>query len=438
MTQLSTQRLPREVDPNIRLALEFEDGRRHSLPHGRPLVLGSDPDSDLRLHDPFVSAAHARVHFAKDEGYVIEDLDSTNGIAVDGVSVHRATLEPGMAVALGRQRMLVTRVDQHADEARPRRTRAQVDLRQSAHRLVGRSDAMIELRRTLERLAALPLPVLIHGETGTGKELAARTLHEFGPRAEAPFVALNCAAVPAGLFESELFGHRRGAFTGAHRDHAGVFLRAEQGTVFLDEVAELPAAAQAKLLRVLETRLVCPVGGDRELEIRCRIVAATHRDLGAMVRDGQFREDLYHRLGVVEVTLPPLRRRRADIPVLLDHFVGLAAAELEREVSLSKAAAAAAISHAWPGNVRALRNAVLRAAALADGPISAELLLPRARQPVVRRSDSIAVPRGDYASMHASLLQQVLREEGSIRKAARTLGVPRSTLGAWLNKLASA
>ena len=303
------------------------------------------------------------------------------------------------------------------------------------HRLIGPSAVMQTLRRQLERLAALPLPVLIHGETGTGKELAARTLHELaGPDPEGrPFVALNCGAIPAELFESELFGHRRGAFTGADRDHVGAFARAAGGTLFLDEVGELPLAAQIKLLRVLETRKLTPVGGDRELALACRVVAATHRDLRAMVEQGRFREDLFHRLGVVELELPPLRKRPRDIPILLAHFAEAATRELARPVELSPAAIAEASRASWPGNVRALRNAVLRAAALADGPITPDLLLPtQARRPPRARGDAILVPRGSYASMHAALLRTVVAEEGSIRKAARALEVPRSTLGTWL------
>jgi DNA-binding NtrC family response regulator len=299
------------------------------------------------------------------------------------------------------------------------------------HRLIGRSKVIRTLRRQLERLALLPLPVLIHGETGTGKELAARTLHDFSDTRTGPFVALNCGAIPDGLFESELFGHRRGAFTGAHRDHAGAFARAANGTVFLDEIGELPLSAQTKLLRVLETRRLTPVGADAEISITCRVVAATHRDLAAMVVAGQFREDLFHRLSVVELELPPLRRRRQDVPLLLDYFAQLASEELGREVVVSPLAAAEAINHPWPGNVRALRNAVLRAAALADGPIGPDALIPEVEQPRAR-SEMISIPRGNYASMHTAMLQKIVAEEGSIRRAARVLEVPRSTLGSWL------
>jgi DNA-binding NtrC family response regulator len=435
MSHCFTDLLPRDADPHQRLALEYDDGRRHSLPHCKPLLIGSAEDCELRVGDRFASFHHARVVYTP-RGYRIEDLGSTNGTLVDGVPVDSAILEPGMNVEIGRVRLAVTRIDRQVDEARAYRHRGVIVAKPPVHRLLGRSNIIASLRRQLERLALVPLPVLLRGETGTGKELAARTLHDFGALPEAPFVAINCGAIPEGLFESELFGHRRGAFTGASRDHAGAFERAGFGTVFLDEVAELPASAQAKLLRVLENRTLTAVGSEQEIEIHCRIVAATHRDLVAMVRAGTFREDLYHRLGVVEVELPPLRRRRTDIPLLLAHFVNLAATELGREVVLSQSASAEALSYPWPGNIRALRNAVLRAAALSDGPISAAQLLPPS-EPPRPRGESITIPRGSYADMHTALLRHVIVEEGSIRRAARVLGVPRSTLSAWVRKVPS-
>jgi DNA-binding NtrC family response regulator len=434
MKHLSTECPPHEPASAVRLAFEHADGRRHSLPHGKPLLIGSAADCGLRVGDQLASRHHARVVYTA-RGYRIEDLGSTSGTWVNGVPVSSTTLEPGMRVEIGRARMVVTRVDAPRREPTVAVAAAPApeddEIGPPQHRLIGRSKVIRTLRRQLERLAKLPLPVLIHGETGTGKELAARTLHEFGEHREGPFVALNCGAIPDGLFESELFGHRRGAFTGAHRDHAGAFVRAANGTVFLDEVGELPLSAQTKLLRVLETRRLTPVGADQEVTIACRVVAATHRDLAAMVVAGQFREDLFHRLSVVELELPPLRRRRHDIPMLLSHFVELASAELGREVVISQLAAAEAVNHPWPGNVRALRNAVLRAAALADGPIGPDELIPEVEQPRAR-SEMISVPRGSYASMHTAMLQQIVAEEGSIRRAARVLEIPRSTLGAWL------
>jgi DNA-binding NtrC family response regulator len=435
MHHCHTDRFPRVPDPELRLALEHPDGRRHSLPHCGPLLIGSAPTCGLRLADPFVSSRHARVRFLKTGAYRIEDLGSTNGTLVDGVPVGRALLEPGMRIDVGGIRLVVTRIDRETDENRPRRTTAGGGLAgcPDGHRLIGRSRAIRDVRRMLEKYSQLGLPVLIHGETGTGKELAARTVHEFGPRFAEPFLPLNCGAIPEALFESELFGHCRGSFTGAHRDHDGVFVRAAGGTVFLDEIGELPLSAQAKLLRVLETRTVSAIGSNGEQSIACRVVAATHRDLGAMIREGRFREDLFHRLSVLEVSLPPLRRRRGDVPILLDHFLAEAAIELGREVVLSHEAASEALAHDWPGNVRALRNAVMRAAALCEGPIAPEDLLPTGDSVMVR-NDLITVPRGDYASMTTALIHHVVAEEGSIRRAARVLGLPRSTLGSWVRQ----
>jgi transcriptional regulator with GAF, ATPase, and Fis domain len=312
--------------------------------------------------------------------------------------------------------------------------------------MIGRSLAFRRVEQTLRRLALLRRPVLVRGETGTGKELAARFVHELGPRREGPFVALNCGAIVDGLAESELFGHVKGAFTGAHRAHTGAFERAHGGTLFLDEIGELPLPLQAKLLRVLETSRVHPVGAEADTVVDARVVCATHRDLEAMVAAGRWREDLYHRLGVLVVHLPPLRERADDIPLLLERFTREAEGELGRAVVLHPAAVAAACSHPWPGNVRALKNAVLRAAALVDGPIAAEDLLPAVStgspsaaadvrpHASVTPSMSVMVARGDWASMNRELLARVVAEHGSIRRAARALGIPRSTLGAWLKR----
>jgi DNA-binding NtrC family response regulator len=434
-----TDRIPRIPDPSVRLALELPDGRRHTLPRCEPLLIGSAPDCTLRLSDPFVSARHARIRFCK-AGFRIEDLGSTNGTQIDGVSVGRAVLEPGMSVGIGGVRISVTRIDRKVDELRARRTRGELlpgsttqlpGTPPPGHTMIGRSRGIQRVRRMLEKFAQLALPVLIHGETGTGKELAAKTLHDFGPRFGEPFVAVNCGAIPEQLFESELFGHAKGAFTGAHRDHEGAFVRAGAGTLFLDEIGELPLSAQAKLLRVLETRMVAPLGHATELAIACRVVAATHRDLAEMVRAGTFREDLYHRLGVLELELPPLRGRRRDISILLEHFVVEAARELGRELVVSRDAVEAALDFPWPGNVRSLRNAVMRAAALSEGPITSAQLIPTLEQSPA--SNFIRVPRGDYASMTKALIRHVVAEEGSIRRAARVLNLPRSTLGSWIS-----
>ncbi len=405
-----------------RLALAHDDGLV-ALDPTRPLLHGAAEIADLRIRDRYASARHARI-VAEGARLVIEDLGSTNGTWVDGVRVLRAYLAPGVRVQLGCWRATVV-----TSETRVRPVPGRLGM-------IGGSPAFFALERSLLRLAALPQAVLVRGETGTGKELAARALHTQGPRTTGPFVPLNCGAIPEGLFESELFGHVKGAFTGAHRGHTGAFARAHAGTLFLDEIAELPLPLQAKLLRVLETRRVTPVGGEAEVAIDVRVVAATHQPLEALVAAGRFRGDLYHRLSALEIQLPALRQRRADIAALLEHFAGELAIELGRPVALTPAAVAAATAHDWPGNIRELRNALLRAAAAGDGPLTATDLVPPPRHHGHDRQDShaaaIAVPRGTWAQMHRALLNQVVDEAGSIRKAAAQLAVPRSTLAHWL------
>ncbi len=231
--------------------------------------------------------------------------------------------------------------------------------------LKGRSAAMQEVYRMLARLMGTDLTVLINGESGVGKELAARALHDFGPRRHAPFVAINMAAIPRELIESELFGHERGAFTGASSRSAGRFEQAEGGTLFLDEIGDMPHDAQTRLLRVLQQGEYVPVGGASPVKANVRIISATHRDLRLAVRQGAFREDLFYRLNVVPVRMPPLRERKEDIPELVTHFLGVAEKEGLPRRSISAEALAALREHAWPGNVRELENLVRRIVVMA-------------------------------------------------------------------------
>ncbi len=235
--------------------------------------------------------------------------------------------------------------------------------------LVGSSAAMRDVQKAIGKLADSDATVLLLGETGTGKEVVARAIHGHGRRAKAPFVPVNCAAIPAELLESLLFGHVRGAFTGAVADRAGSFREAQGGTLFLDEIGDMDLAMQAKLLRALQERVVTPVGG-RPVPIDVRVIAATHRDLHQAVRDGRFREDLYYRLGVVPVDLPPLRERLADIIPLAEHFLALSA-DGSPPKSLSAGAAAKLLAHPWPGNVRELLNAMKRTSTLVSRPVIA-------------------------------------------------------------------
>lgn len=236
-------------------------------------------------------------------------------------------------------------------------------------KILGQSAEMEKMFRILARVAQSAHPVLILGESGTGKEMVARAIHANGPGAGKPFVPVDCGSLAPTLIESELFGHVKGAFTGAHRASDGLLVAAGSGTVFLDEIAELPLDLQAKLLRALQEKEVRPLGGTHTLPIRARILAATHQDLGAMVEHGKFRRDLYYRLNVVKLTLPPLRERKEDIPLLAAHFLERNSREMERPFRLSADTLAYLMEYVWPGNVRELSNAVDRACNLSSGEV---------------------------------------------------------------------
>ena len=251
-----------------------------------------------------------------------------------------------------------------------------------AARLLGQSPAMTELRTTLAKVARSQAPVYIAGESGVGKELVARTIHDEGARASGPFVPVNCGAIPAELMESEFFGHKKGSFTGAHADKTGLFQAAEGGTLFLDEIAELPMAMQVKLLRAIQEKSVRPVGANAEVAVDVRILSATHKNLAALVDEGRFRHDLYYRINVIELRVPPLRERRQDLTLLADAILTRLATAQGRPQPVLHAGAIEALAHySFPGNVRELENILERAFALADddGIRAADLRLPEQR-----------------------------------------------------------
>ena len=294
--------------------------------------------------------------------------------------------------------------------------------------LIGGTPAMKSLYRTIEKVAATDATVLIIGESGTGKELVARNLHRTSRRGDAAFVAVNCAAIPESLIESELFGHEKGAFTGAHRRREGKFEEADGGTLFLDEIASMPVGLQATLLRVLQERRITRLGGSGEKTVDVRVVAASNQDLPQLVKDGEFREDLFYRLNVVPIELPPLRDRRDDVPLLARSFLETASARHGREVeALPPAVVRLLMDHSWPGNVRELANAVERLVLLAeDGCLVVDDLPATIRGPGDGAGGPVRLPAEglSWDTMEESLLRQALdRASGNRAAAARLLGL---------------
>jgi DNA-binding NtrC family response regulator len=311
----------------------------------------------------------------------------------------------------------------------------QLRQRLGKHEIVWKGDTMRRVMAQVERVAASESRVCILGETGTGKELVARTIHEKSARASGPFVTLNCAAVPAELIESELFGHEKGSFTGASGKHTGKFEQADQGTIFLDEIGDMPLSMQAKLLRVLEEGEVERIGGDKPIPVSVRVVVATHRDLEARVREEKFRQDLFHRIYVFPLTLPPLRERREDIPALIEHFAAQVCAQNGwKTVPFSSDAIEAMQSYSWPGNVRELRNMVERLMLLAtEGQVDlaiVELALPKSGAGPVATGVMGSGLLADrvQAFEREVILSELKRAQNNMSAAAKALGLERSHL----------
>lgn len=311
--------------------------------------------------------------------------------------------------------------------------------------LVGHSPSIIGVMKTVARTAPSQASVLIFGETGTGKELVARTVHRYSERASARFVAVNCSALAEGLLESELFGHVRGAFTGAQSSRPGLFREADHGTLLLDEIGDISAALQSKLLRVLQEQEIVPVGAETPIRVDVRIIAATHRDLAALVKEGRFREDLYYRLNVVTITLPPLRERRQDIPLLIDNLLRRLSTKHDRgPVAVDPEAQRALLAYDWPGNVRELHNVLERALVLASQDvIGPEHLPPEVRAthepaPVAPSVTGDGSPATEMIPLSAIERRHVLAvlaaSDGNRERAARVLQISRRTLSRMLQR----
>lgn len=405
---------------------------------GRKITVGRARVADIAVDDYTVSEFHLEIS-PHEGGIEVRDLESWNGTFVEGVRVMRAVVPRGTILALGESAI---RVDV-ANEAKP-----PPPVRDSYRGILGKSIAMRELFGFLERLASTDLGVLIQGPTGSGKELVARALHDDSARAGGPFSVLDCAALPASLAETVLFGHVAGAFTGAVEDRMGVFESANGGTVFLDEVGELPLDLQPKLLRVLEQRQVTRIGENRPRPIDVRVVSATWRDLRRMVNQGQFRDDLYYRLAQTRLELPALVERRDDIEPLVASFLRRLPRKIACARSISREALAELAARDWPGNVRELKATVERAALMCDGPVirpqdlAFERLLERSREiPSGDDTDSDEVPDFKGAKRTAIddferdyLVRLVTKTNHHMGLAASLAGIERHYLRALLKK----
>jgi len=331
-----------ESRTRAQLRVTWTDGRgTHSIPMADRLLVGSSEEVAVSVDDRTVSRLHAELEL-RPSGVWVRDLGSKNGVFLDRLRVERAEVPLGAPVTMGKTVFTVT-VGEGTE-------RIPLWPEERFGPLVGRSEVMREFFMRLARYAASDATVLVQGETGTGKELVARAIHEASDRSDGPFVVVDCGALPETLLESELFGHARGAFTGAVTSRVGAIEAAHGGTLFLDEIGELPLSLQPKLLRAIEARTVRRLGETEHHPIDVRFVAATHRDLQSMVSQGAFREDLFFRLSVLPAHVPPLRARPGDIPILLEHFLGKTPPDLSRAVADEMS------SYPWMGNVRELRN----------------------------------------------------------------------------------
>jgi len=395
-------------------------GKGKSVEITSSLTIGSRPDSDLRLEDPTVSRKHAEISRTA-EGFLLQDLGSTNGTFLNGVRVDRAYLRDGAVVTVGETSMVYSTGEDGALRGE--------QVPSIFGQMVAVSEPMLKAFALLEGLAASDITVLVEGETGTGKELAARAVHDRSPRAGCPFVIFDCSTVPGQLMESELFGHTKGAFTGASEARPGAVEEAEGGTLFLDEIGDLPLDLQPKLLRLLDLKEFKRVGTSDRKIADVRFVAATNVDLEDQVRRDLFRRDLFFRISAAKVTLLPLRERPRDIPALARHFLGTLSREQGRSLTLKKDALGALSKNQWPGNVREVKNLLETAVALCRSDIISAKDLP------FQSANGQSSAGGSLAGAEEQAIKDALEKAaGNRRKAARLLGIAPSTLYAKMKK----
>lgn len=389
------------------------------------LTVGTGAVCQMQLTDPTVSRMHCEVRIVDGVPRVI-DRGSTNGVVVNGVRVQEAELAPNSTIQLGET---VLRVD-----AGDQILRVELSMRNRFGGVLGASKEMRRLFTILEKASLSDATVLIQGETGVGKELVARAIHDKSERAEGPFVVVDCGAIAENLIESELFGHMRGAFSGAVSDRRGLFEEANGGTLFLDEIGELPPALQPRLLRVLESREVRRIGSNASRKIDVRIIAATNRPLAESINSGAFREDLYYRIAVVEAHLPPLRQRGDDVVLLAEHFYRRYAGDEEK---LPEGLAATLKARAWPGNVRELRNFIERSVSLGwsapsnPAPNQSAVEMPAdVLANVVPTHLPLKDARAAWTEQFELLYVKAIlaKTEGNVTRAAELAGVNRRSL----------
>ena len=395
-----------------------------------PVVIGSAGDCDLVLRDRKVSRRHLEVGLGR-FGFLVKDLGSTNGTVFERSHLSEASVPPGAILKLGNTHVVLM--------ASSEREKLELSTRSSFGALVGAAAPMRRVYAMLERAASSDTPILLLGETGTGKELAARALHDQSRRARGPFEVFDCGAVAAGLLASDLFGHEQGAFTGAVAARPGVFERAASGTVFIDEVGELPLDLQPSLLRVCDRAEVTRVGSGLRIGVDVRIIAATRRDLASEVVAGRFREDLFYRLAVLPITLPPLRARIADLPILCQRL--LAGLGVSAPGPIDGPGLGLLAAHRWPGNVRELRNLLERAIVRAGGPVAFRELsfeVPRLEAPA-----GASVPDADFQTRKKEAIARFERDflaelleahDGNILRASQASGIERTQLKRMLRR----
>ncbi len=419
---------------SLRIVSGPDSGAAHAF-QKRKITIGTDRSCDLQLNDHTVSRIHASLEFGPG-GFRLRDENSKNGIFANGFRVFDILLQDGAELSVGTTRLLFSRFSETVSVS--------IATAGRFGDMIGESSEMREIFAIIKKVGPTDSNVLIQGESGTGKELVADALHKTSLRARGPFVVFDCSAVPPDLIESELFGHVRGAFTGAVRDRDGAMAAADGGTLFLDEIGELPLALQPKLLRAIETREIRPIGSNRTRKVDFRLVAATNRFLEQEAATGAFRKDLFYRIGVITLSLPALRRRPQDIPLLVNHFlVEIAAREGQKPVRLSWETMEKLKKAPWPGNVRELKNFVERSVILAGRvqgtPEALDIPVPRTGPIIINGQEGALAVDLDapFKQEKERLVDEferryftklLARTDGNISKAARIAGIHRKSL----------